>query len=55
MEAIERFGYIIIIIVVFLYFGINDCENGNTNGNCALKPCIRLVNSNGIYFYLFNL
>lgn len=43
MEALERFVYIIAIIIVFLYFGFNDCENGNTNGKCALKPCVRLV------------
>lgn len=43
MGTLERFIYIAMIIVVFLYFGFNDCGNSNVHGKCAMKPCVRLV------------
>lgn len=35
MEAMERYTYIVIIIVLFMYYGINDCTNSNGHQGCA--------------------
>lgn len=43
MEAMERYTYIVIIIVLFMYYGINDCTNSNGHQGCELRPCNRLL------------
>lgn len=43
MDALERFVYIILMVVIYCYSNYNECDDSNKQGQCNLRPCNRLL------------
>ena len=50
MESLERFVYIVLLIILFCYYNANECRNSDNQGQCNLRPCNRLLKRDFKYY-----